>query len=49
MLKFGHIHRQARGMYLSITRRGKGEGDTEKLPKDIRFICVTDGGRTLDL
>src|ERR1700675_3533861 len=23
-LKFGHIYRQPRGMYLSITRRGKG-------------------------
>ena len=22
-LKFGHIYRQPRGMYLSITRRGK--------------------------
>ena len=25
-LKFGHIYRQARGMYLSITRRGKVKG-----------------------
>jgi malate dehydrogenase (oxaloacetate-decarboxylating)(NADP+) len=49
-LKFGHIYRQARGMYLSITRRGKVREILKNWPqKDIRFICVTDGGRILGL
>src|SRR5258706_5227765 len=49
-LKFGHIYRQPRGMYLSITRRGKVEEVLKNWPqKDVRFICVTDGGRILGL
>jgi malate dehydrogenase (oxaloacetate-decarboxylating)(NADP+) len=49
-LKFGHIYRQARGMYLSITRRGKVKAILQNWPqKDVRFICVTDGGRILGL
>src|ERR1700752_2416705 len=49
-LKFGHIYRQARGMYLSIARRGKGKEILANWPqKDVRFICVTDGGRILGL
>jgi len=49
-LKFGHIYRQARGMYLSITRRGKVKEILKNWPqKDVRFICVTDGGRILGL
>ena len=49
-LKFGHIYRQVRGMYLSITRRGKMKEILKNWPqKDIRFICVTDGGRILGL
>jgi malate dehydrogenase (oxaloacetate-decarboxylating)(NADP+) len=49
-LKFGHIYRQARGMYLSITRRGKVKDVLKNWPeKDVRFICVTDGGRILGL
>src|SRR6516164_8768432 len=40
-LKFGHIYRRARGMYLSITRNGP--------VKDVRTICVTDAGRILGL
>src|SRR5258705_10242330 len=49
-LKFGHIYRQPRGMYLSITRRGKVKEVLENWPqKDVRFICVTDGGRILGL
>jgi malate dehydrogenase (oxaloacetate-decarboxylating)(NADP+) len=49
-LKFGHIYRQARGMYLSITRRGKVKDILKNRPqKDVRFICVTDGGRILGL
>lgn len=49
-LKFGHIYRQTRGMYLSIERRGKVKEILRNWPeKDIRFICVTDGGRILGL
>ena len=49
-LKFGHIYRQPRGMYLSIARRGKVRDVLKNWPrKDIRFICVTDGGRILGL
>jgi malate dehydrogenase (oxaloacetate-decarboxylating)(NADP+) len=49
-LKFGHIYRQPRGMYLSITRRGKVKEILKNWPqKDVRFICVTDGGRILGL
>ena len=49
-LKFGNIYRQARGMYLSMTRRGKIKDVLKNWPqKDVRFICVTDGGRILGL
>jgi len=49
-LKFGHIYRQTRGMYLSIERRGCVKEILQNWPqKDIRFICVTNGGRILGL
>ncbi len=49
-LKFGHIFRQPRGMYLSMSRRGKVKEILRNWPeKDVRFICVTDGGRILGL
>jgi malate dehydrogenase (oxaloacetate-decarboxylating)(NADP+) len=49
-LKFGHIYRQPRGMYLSITRRGEVKNILKNWPqKDVRFICVTDAGRILGL
>jgi len=49
-LKFGHIYRQTRGMYLSMTRRGKVKEVLRNWPqKDVRFICVTDAGRILGL
>lgn len=49
-LKFGHTYRQPRGMYLSMTRRGKVKEVLANWPqKDVRFICVTDGGRILGL
>jgi malate dehydrogenase (oxaloacetate-decarboxylating)(NADP+) len=49
-LKFGHIYRQPRGMYLSITRRGKIRDILRNWPQtDVRFICVTNGGRILGL
>jgi malate dehydrogenase (oxaloacetate-decarboxylating)(NADP+) len=49
-LKFGHIFRGPRGMYLSIKRRGHVREVLRNWPqKDVRFICVTDGGRILGL
>jgi malate dehydrogenase (oxaloacetate-decarboxylating)(NADP+) len=49
-LKFGHIYRRARGMYLSITRKGHVKEVLRNWPvKDVRVICVTDAGRILGL
>jgi malate dehydrogenase (oxaloacetate-decarboxylating)(NADP+) len=49
-LKFGHIYRRPRGMYLSITRKGHVKDVLRNWPaKDVRVICVTDGGRILGL
>ena len=49
-LKFSHIFRGPRGMYLSIKRRGHVKEVLRNWPvKDVRFICVTDGGRILGL
>jgi malate dehydrogenase (oxaloacetate-decarboxylating)(NADP+) len=49
-LKFGHIYRRARGMYLSITRKGHVKEVLRNWPvKDVRTICITDAGRILGL
>lgn len=49
-LKFGHIYRRTRGMYLSITHKGRVKEVLQNWPvKDVRVICVTDGGRILGL
>src|SRR5262245_38612451 len=49
-LKFGHIYRRARGMYLSMTRKGHVKEVLRNWPvKDVRVICVTNGGRILGL
>ena len=48
--KFGHIFREARGMYLPITARGRLRELLRNWPeKDVRFIVVTDGERILGL
>jgi malate dehydrogenase (oxaloacetate-decarboxylating)(NADP+) len=49
-LKFSHIYRDTRSMYLAITRRGKVREILKNWPmSDVRVICVTDGGRILGL
>src|ERR1700758_3394560 len=49
-LRFGHIFRGPRGMYLSMSRRGKVKEVLKDWPqKDLGFICVTHGGRILGL
>src|SRR6516162_6335494 len=49
-LKFGHIYRRARGLYLSSTRKGHVKDVLRNWPvKDVRVICVTDAGRILGL
>src|SRR5690349_3587912 len=48
--KFAHIYREARGMYLPITARGRLRDLLGHWPeKDVRFIVVTDGERILGL
>src|SRR6266513_4856357 len=48
--KFAHIYREARGMYLPITARGRVREVLGNWPeKDVRFIVVTDGARILGL
>src|SRR5271169_3695595 len=49
-LKFDHILRRPRGMYLSITRKGYVKEVLRNWPvKDVRVICVTNAGRILGL
>jgi malate dehydrogenase (oxaloacetate-decarboxylating)(NADP+) len=49
-LKFGHIFRGPRGMYVSMNRRGRIKDVLRNWPqKDVRVICVSDAGRILGL
>src|SRR5882762_7832484 len=48
--KFAHIFREARGMYLPISTRGRVREILSNWPeKDVRFIVATDGERILGL
>lgn len=49
-LKFDLGFRQTRGLYLSIQQKGRVKQILQNWPqKDVRVICVTDGGRILGL
>src|SRR4051812_37873064 len=49
-LKFNHIYRRNNGMFISIRDRGHVKKLLSHWPeKDIRFICVSTGGRILGL
>jgi malate dehydrogenase (oxaloacetate-decarboxylating)(NADP+) len=49
-LAFGHIYRRARGMYIDRTMKGRITEVLRNWPRrDIRFICVSTGGRILGL
>lgn len=49
-LKFGHIFRRPRGMYLSLKHKGRVKEVLHNWPeKDVRVICATSGGRILGL
>lgn len=49
-LKFSEIYRKNNGMYISLKDKGRIKQVLENWPvKDIRFICVSSGGRILGL
>ncbi len=49
-LKFGHLYRRPRGMYVSLKRKGRIREVLSHWPvKDVRVICVSTGGRILGL
>jgi malate dehydrogenase (oxaloacetate-decarboxylating)(NADP+) len=49
-LKFSHLFRRPRGMYLSLKHRGRVKEVLRNWPtRDVRVICASSGGRILGL
>jgi malate dehydrogenase (oxaloacetate-decarboxylating)(NADP+) len=49
-LRYGHIFRRPQGMYINKTMKGRFAEVLGNWPvKDVRFICVSSGGRILGL
>ena len=49
-LTFGHIYRRSRGMYVTSHMKGRMVAVLRNWPtRDVRFICVSTGGRILGL
>ena len=49
-LAFGHLYRRARGMYVTRDMKGRMAEVLRNWPRrDVRFICVSTGGRILGL
>ena len=49
-LKFSHIYREKSGMYISLNDKGNVKQVLRNWPvEDVRFICVSTGGRILGL
>ena len=49
-LTFGHLYRRSRGMYLTRDMKGRMAEVLRNWPhRDVRFICVSSGGRILGL
>jgi malate dehydrogenase (oxaloacetate-decarboxylating)(NADP+) len=49
-LTFGHIYRRSRGMYITRDMKGRIAEVLRNWPsRDVRFICVSTGGRILGL
>ena len=49
-LAFGHIYRRAKGMYIDRSMKGRMAEVLRNWPRrDVRFICVSTGGRILGI
>ena len=49
-LRYGHMYRRPKGMYLSAAMKGRFAEVLANWPtRDVRFICVSSGGRILGL